>query len=192
MTNRISLWGSLLVALFLTLPAGAQALKVGYTDYEVLLANMPQMESVQQQLQSFYTETQQRLQQQAKDFQDKAQRYEKQASLLSAEARTEREQELSTLQQQVQQAAQQGDQQLAQRRAELMRPLFERLQAAIDTVSKRNGLDLVLPTQVGGDPVILYINQERIVDITREVATELGIPVDAEAAAAPGNTPDGN
>lgn len=186
MTNRITLWAGLLVAVFFALPASAQELKVGYTDYEVLLANMPQMEEVQTQLQSFYTETQQRLQTQAQDFQERAQRYERQASLLSAEARAEREQELNTLQQQVQQAAQQADQQLAQRRVELMRPLFERLQAAIDTVAERRGLDIVLPTQVGGDPFILYVNETRITDITREVASELGIPVD-ESAAADGN-----
>lgn len=182
MNNRFSRWAGLLAALVLTLPAQAQELKVGYTDYEVLLANMPQMEEVQTQLQTFYTETQQRLQTQAQDFQDKAQRYERQASLLSAEARAEREAELNTLQQAVQTAAQEADQQLAQRRLELMRPLFERLQAAIDTVSKNKSLDIVLPTQVGGDPVILYVNEDRIVDITRDVAAELGIPVEEPGA----------
>ena len=187
MNNRFSLWAGLLAALVLALPAQSQDLKVGYTDYEVLLANMPQMQEVQQQLQTFYTETQQRLQTQAQSFQEKAQRYENQASLLSAEARAEREQELSTLQQQVQTAAQQADQQLGQKRLELMRPLFERLQAAIDTVAKNKGLDIVLPTQVGGDPVILFVNENRIVDITRDVATELGIPVQDTEAAADGN-----
>ncbi len=186
MNKRFSLWAAFVVAFLVALPAGAQDLKVGYTDYEVLLANMPQMQEVQQQLQTYYTESQQKLQQQAQDFQDKAQRYERQASLLSAEARTEREQELGALQQQVQQAAQQADQLFQQRRAQLMQPLFERLQAAIDTVAKARSLDIVLPTQVGGDPFILYVNETRVTDITRDVATELGIPVE-DTAAADGN-----
>ncbi len=188
MKTRFSLWPLAALALLAALPAQAQDLKVGYTDYEVLLANMPQMASVQEQMQQFYTENQQKLQQQAQDFREKAERYEKQVSLLSAEARAEREQELGTLQQQVQVAAQQADQMLQQKRAELMRPLFERLQEAIDSVAKSKNLDIVLPTQVGGDPFILYVNETRVTDITREVATALGIPVDdAAASAADGN-----
>lgn len=182
MTTRFSFWSLFALALAVALPTQAQDLKVGYTDYEVLLANMPQMASVQQELQTFYTENQTKLQQQAQDFQERAQRYERQASLLSAEARAEREQELGTLQQQVQQAAAQADQLIQQKRLELMRPLFERLQNAIDTVAKAKGLDIVLPTQVGGDPFILYVNETRVTDITRDVAMELGIPVDETAA----------
>ena len=41
-----------------------------------------------------------------------------------------------------------------------------------------NNLDLVLRIQAGPmQPIILYANEDRIMDITREVAIELGLDV---------------
>jgi outer membrane protein len=178
LTRLISRLAALaLVALTFAPSAQAQALKVGYTDYEVLLANMPQMEEVQQQIQTFFQTRQAELQQAAQQLQQDAERYQRQSTLLSDSARAQREQELVRTQQELQQRGGQAEQELAQRRGELMRPLFEQLQGAIDAVAAEQKLDLVLPTQVGGDPFILYVNDRTVVDITRDVAQRLGIPV---------------
>jgi outer membrane protein len=179
MTRLHRLAALALIALVAPLSAQAQSqnLSIGYTDYEVLLANMPEMQSVQQQIQTFFQTRQTELQQAAQQLQESAEQYQRQSSLLSEEAKAEREQTLVTSQQELQQRSGRAEQELAQRRAELMRPLFEKLQGAIDAVSAEKGLDLVLPTQVGGDPFILYVNDQTIVDITRDVAARLGIPV---------------
>lgn len=184
---RTLLLAALVVA---TLPAAAQGLKVGYTDYEVLLSNMPQMAQVQQTLQQEAARTQQRLQQQAAELQAEGDRFQRQARLLSEDARGQRQRQLDTLQAQLQFDAQQADQRLAARQAELMRPLYEALQGAVDAIAQEKGLDLVLATQAGGQPTILYVNPETIVNITREVAVRLGIPVEDDAGV-PG-TPTGN
>lgn len=163
--------------------AQAQALNVGYTDHEVIIVNMPDYQQVQEQLQSEYQGSQQDLQTLYQDYQEKLDRYQRQQSLLSDERRQEREQELMQLQQDIQQQAQQKDQELAQREAELMQPILERVQTAIDKVASDRGLDLVLRSQVGTQPVILYVNDQTIEDITLDVARELGLDVsEAEAA----------
>lgn len=167
--------------------AQAQALKVGYTDHEIIIVNLPAYQQVQQQLQQEYQTSQQNLQQQAQDLQEKMERYQKQQALLSAEVRTQREQELMQLQGQLQQAAQQKDQELAQREAELMQPLLERVQGAIDAVAERKGLDVVLRTQVGAQPLILYVNNKTVSDITADVARELGLEVPEETDTAAAN-----
>lgn len=180
MINRLT---SVFVLLLLAAPAlfstaDAQALKVGYTDHEIIIVNMPEYQDVQQRLQQEYQGSQQEIQTLYQDYQDKVSRYQKQQALMSEEKRAEREQELMQIQQQIQQQAQQKDQALAQREAEMMQPLLEKVQNAIDTVAQNKGLDLVLRSQVGQQPVLLYVNEETVQDITMDVAVALGLDVD--------------
>lgn len=167
----------LLAAPVLLSAAYAQALKIGYTDHEVIIINMPEYQDVQQQLQQAYQGSQQEIQTQYQDYQERVTQYQRQQSLMTEERRAEREQELMQIQQQIQQEAQEKDQQLAEREVELMQPLLERVQNAIDVVAQRNGLDLVLRTQVGQQPVLLYVNEDTVEDITMDVALELGLDV---------------
>ncbi len=173
----------LLFAFALPVSAQAQAMKVGYTDHELIIANMPQYRQVQEQLQKEFETGQKELQTMAQDYQDKLDKYQKQQALLSAERRQEREKELVDLQTKVQQTAQQKEQGMAKRQEEMLAPLFERVQVAIDDVAKAKGLDLVLRSQVGVQPVILYRNEKTVLDITEDVARKLGLNVDAEPSA---------
>lgn len=172
---------ALLLAVFV-LPGtvNAQKLKVGYTDHEVLIAAMPDYTAIQGQLQQEFAGAQEALQSLAADFQAEVEKYQKQQSLLSAERRAAREQELAERQAELQQAAGRKDQELAQLEVTLMQPIFDRVQKAIDEVAKAKNLDLVIRHRVGTQPVILYRNEETVVDITIEVATKLGINVDSE------------
>lgn len=157
--------------------ANAQALKVGYTDHEIIIVNLPEYQDVQRQLQEAYQGSQQEIQTQYQDYQERVTQYQRQQSLMTEEKRAEREQELMQVQQQIQQDAQQKDQELAEREIELMQPLLEKVQNAIDVVARRSGLDLVLRTQVGQQPVLLYVNEDTVEDITMDVAVELGLEV---------------
>src|SRR5690606_10036408 len=139
------------------------------------------------QLQREAQSGQQELQQLYADYQEKVDRYQKQQALLSAEKRQEREQELLQLQQQLQESATQKDQALGRRQAELMQPILDRVQNAIDKVAEARGLDIVLRSQVGVEPVLLYVNEKTVANITMDVARELGIDVDDEETASSGN-----
>lgn len=184
LTHGFAPMRTLLLALCLlvgtTLTTSAQNFKVGYTDFEVLLANMPQMAQVNQTLQQEVVRTRQRIEQQFTEVQQEVERYQRQQSLLSPEARQQREARLDSLQRMAQAEAQLAEQRVGQRQAELMRPLYEMLQNAIDSVATEGGFDLILPTQVNGQPVILFINEQRVIDITRDVARRLGILVEEE------------
>ena len=157
--------------------ANAQKLKVGYTDHEVLIAAMPDYAKIQGDLQQEFTGAQEALQSLAADFQAEVEKYQKQQSLLSAERRAEREQELGKRQQELQEAAGRKDSELAELEAKLMQPIFDRVQKVIDEVAQANGLDLVIRHRVGAQPVILYRNEETVTDITLEVAEKLGLDV---------------
>ena len=183
MLQRILSLAALGLLVFTGLSAEALAqqvpsLRIGYTDHELLIAAMPDYQTVQQQLQTEYQSSQNVLQALYDDFQGKVDRYQKQQALLSQERRTARETELAQAQQEIQQKAADSEQQLAQRQAELLGPIFERVDTAIKEVSKENNLDLVLRIQNGPmQPIILYANEDRIMDITKEVAIKLGLPI---------------
>jgi outer membrane protein len=164
--------------------ARAQALKVGYTDHEMIIAAMPDYANIQSQLQTEYNGAQEALQSLAQDFQSEVEKYQKQQPLLSAERRAEREQELQKQQQDLQEAAGRKDEDLAKLEADLMQPIFDRVQTAIDEVAASHGLDIVLRHRVGNQPVILYVNPDTVLDISIEVAEKLGIDVEAAQAAA--------
>lgn len=167
----------LMAALVLLSTAEAQALKVGYTDHEIIIINLPEYQDVQRQLQEAYQGSQQEIQSKYQDYQEQVTRYQRQQSLMTEEKRAEREQQLMQIQQQIQQDAQNKDQELSEREIELMQPLLEKVQNAIDAVAQRSGLDLVLRTQVGQQPVLLYVNENTVQDITMDVAVELGLDV---------------
>jgi len=159
-------------------PASAQALRVGYADPEVIITYMPEYQQIQEQLANEYRTSQEALQALAQDFQERVERYQKQQPLLTAERRAEREKELADLQAEIQQSAAQKDQELAQRQEQLMAPLLDRVQTVIDGLAVEKGLDIVIRS-----PALLYVNEDRIVNINVDIARKLGIEIDEEAAA---------
>lgn len=170
-----------LAAIVLTHMASAQqlaALRIGYTDHEILISNMPEYRTVQEELQAEFETSQQELQAAYEDFQGQVERYQRQQALLAPERQQEREAELAQAQADIQEQATQSEQELAQREAELLSPIFTRVDAAIKKIAAEKSLDLVLRIQAGPmQPIILYANEDRILDITLDVAIELGIDV---------------
>lgn len=152
--------------------APVQAQKIGYVDQRAVLVSMPGMQDVQQKMQQEMKQQQRQLQQQRQKFQKRVQEFQQQQSLLDDSARVERKRELQQRQQELQQATRQRQQQMQQQRQKLMQPLLEKLQGAIDKIAAQQELDAVLRRDV-----LLYDDQnnDRVVDITRNVAGELGI-----------------
>lgn len=177
--------GYLLAVLFLGFATAAQAqqlpaLRIGYTDHEVLISNMPQTRTIQEELQAELESGQRILQSMQEDLAGKVERYQTQRALLSEERRQEREQELISLEEELRSKAGELEQELVQRELDLMGPIYQQVDTAIQTIAAEKNLDLVLRTQAGpAQPILLYVNEDRIVDITLEVARELGIDVDA-------------
>ncbi len=156
------------------------ALRIGYTDHEVLISNMPQTRTIQEELQAELESGQRILQSMQEDLAGKVDRYQKQQALLSEERRQERQQELIGLEEELRNKASELEQDLVQRELDLMGPIYQQVDAAIQMVATEKNLDLVLRTQAGpAQPILLYANEDRITDITLDVARELGIDVDA-------------
>lgn len=191
LTIRLFAFSVLAITLFGADAFGQQLppLRIGYTDHEILISNLPEYRDIEQQLASEYESSQRVLQAMLEDFQGQVETYQKRQALLSASKQAERETELAEVQQELQQKAADAEQDFAKRQAELLSPVFERVDAAIKKVADEMNLDLVLRIQAGPmQPIILYANEERVGDITREVAIELGIdPTGGAGQSATGN-----
>jgi outer membrane protein len=171
--------------------AQAQAApQIGYTDYELIIVQMPEYRSLQQTLQEQAQTDQQELATMEQNIQQKFAEYQEQSGVLSPEARQTREEEIVQLQTELQQDQQRRLQALDQRQNELLQPLLEKLQVAIDEVATARGLQLVLSSRVSTEPVILFASEQSTVDITAEVMSELGISMTQSQGA--GVSPGGN
>lgn len=180
MNRRTGLLIAMLAGLLAAVqPASAQGLRVGYADPEVIISYMPEYQQVQAQLQQEYQTRQEALQAMAQDFQEAVDRYQKQQPLLTAERRTERETELATRQTELQQSAAAQDQELAATEQRLMKPLLDKVQGVIDEIATAQGLDMVLRS-----PTLLFVNEDRVVNINLDIARALGIEISEEDAAA--------
>ncbi|HAY37143.1 MAG TPA: hypothetical protein DCY57_09260 [Bacteroidetes bacterium] len=153
----------------------AQGLQIGYADPEIIITYMPEYAQVQNQMAIEYRTSQEALQALAADFQERVDKYQKQQPLLSAERQAEREGELAQLQAEIQDSAARKDEELTQRQEELMAPLLERVQEAIDAISVEKGLDVVIRS-----PALLYVNSERVANINIDIAKKLGIEIEEE------------
>ena len=180
------------VAAFPASDAHAQtAPRIGYTDYELIIVQMPEYRDLQQTLQAQAQTDQQELAAMEQNIQQKFAEYQEQSGVLSPEARQTREEEIVQLQTELQQDQQRRLQALDQRQNELLQPLLNQLQVAINEVATARNLDLVLSSRVSTEPVILFASEQSTVDITTEVMSALGISMTrAGQGAAP--TPTGN
>lgn len=162
--------------------ASAQQLKIGYANAEGILFSLPEYQEVNQKVQRHVQSSQEVLQAKADAFQADMARFERQSELMAADQRTEREMQLSNSYTELQQLGAQKEQEAVEYEQSLVRPLLEKVQNAVDAVAAEKALDIVLRA-----PGILYVNEDKIVDITPDVARRLGIDVDEELSEATQN-----
>lgn len=186
----------LLAAVFAVVAFGGQAAvaqtnpAIGYTDYELILVQMPQFRQVQEQVQAqaerdqqslaeLQTQIEARLQAKGEELQGRLQGAQ---GPVTDEARQRMIQELQqeAMQFEIEQRRelesqrQQRIQSLTRREAELLQPLYDDLQEAINDVAEQRGLTMVISSRLSGEPVLLYAGSGAV-DITAEVMSRLGI-----------------
>lgn len=160
---------SLMIALF-CVTVSVQAQKFGYINSTAILAEMPdvkqadaQLEALQKQLQKKGQGMVEKFQQDYVAVQQKVERGE-----LSPKQQEEEAKKLETAQTDIQKFEQEMVDQLQKKRAELMNPILEKVNNAIQEVAKEGGYQYVFD-----EGVLLY--KEASMDITAMVKAKLGI-----------------
>ena len=163
--------------LFMPVQADAQNLRIGVVDANLILAEMPELTDVSDQLEGFATRKRREFAQLETEFIRAREEFEQKVAVISETARQAEQERLAEKARSIQQFQVEYQEELLQRQEALIQPLRNRITRTIDEVSKEMGLAYVINRMVNnGDVVVLYVSDEmKRYDITQRVKERLGI-----------------
>ncbi len=161
----------LMLAVVFSMAASAQTLKVGLVDTNAILGAMPEVAEAQKKLQ----ETNTKYETQYNSLQAELQKqYEELANMkddVPELIRKNKTQAFADNQQKLQQFEQQIMQEMQKQQGELMAPIYQKLQDAIQSVGKEGNFSLIQAME----PQLTFYYSAPVEDITPLVKTKLGI-----------------
>ncbi len=170
------------LALFVVVQEEAQAqsseMKIGYVDPNTIMRAMPEMAAIERRLQNFAERKRREFAEKEANFRRELEDYQQKAPVISDEAKRREEERLARMNVELQEFQQNFQIELQERQFELLAPLYEKIQEAIDSVASDRGLTYVLNTMTNnGDFIILYASEEarENYDITNAVMQKLDL-----------------
>jgi outer membrane protein len=143
--------------------------KIGYMDSQKVMQNLPQRKNVQKKLTAFAQQENKKYTQKATNYQKALSKYTKNKPSMSKAEVDTTEKKLTSMKASLNKLGVELRQQIQQKRSELVNPILQKINAAIVTIAKKDGLDFVLnkSTNQGGS-VIYYASSDQK-DITQQV-----------------------
>lgn len=154
------------VTMFMTVGM-VKAQKMASLDYEQVLSLMPETKKVSTDLENFSKSKEAELKKMGDTWQADVQKYQAEGAKLTEAQRTAKETELQKTQQNLQQMAVTAQQDLNKRRESSLKPIIDKLNAAIAKAAKANGWDFVIDASA-----LIYKGGP---DATAAVKKELGL-----------------
>lgn len=165
--------GLLALFMFLLSTAAFAQLDIGIVNTNEVLNNLPERQEIQQQLNTFIQQKQEEFQQSTTEFQNAVAQYQQNQSEMTQQQQEQREKELSQMEQNLTQMQQTVQQEVAQKRQELLGPIFNRIDQAIQAVAEANSLDYVLNETTGNGESIVAYTDEATTDLTQQVIDQV-------------------
>ena len=160
-------------ALFTAALFAQSPIKIGYTNAEYIASLHPDYKIIEKQMQEYEQKLQMRMQSKQGEFQMLQQELDQlEASGADRLALSDKDTQLRNKYEEIQQFQANAQQQMMQKQNELMFPLTEKIQNAINAVGKAEGYTHVF----NGDALLWMLNAESF-NITQAVMKELGIAV---------------
>ena len=159
------------IALFMMSGVANAQVKIAHVNTAEVLDAMPDKAKAEKSLEKYYDELQNQLQAMAKEYQTKMQDYEANQATMSNLVKQSKEKEIVDLQTRIQQFQINAEDEFANKRAELLKPMLDKIQNAINSVGKEKGYTYILDISTGAT---VYIG-DNAVDCTKDVKTKLGI-----------------
>lgn len=163
---------SLLLAVFFFMSGTASAqVKIAHVNTAEVLDAMPDKSKAEKKLESYYNELQEQLKTMYTEYQNKLQDYQANAETMSNLVKQSKEKELVDLESRITAFQSNAESEFENKRAELLAPLLEKIQNAINTVGKEKNLTYIIDIATG---TAVYIGTDAV-DVTKDVKTKLGI-----------------
>lgn len=168
------LYGLLAVLLGAAAPYAQAQQKIGYVDSQYILEQMPEYETVQQKLDRLEQQWEQELQKMQEEVDKLFEEYQARELLYTEQERKRKREEIRQKEQELQTFRQNHfgpEGQLYQRQQQLMRPIQEKILAAIDEIARQESYDYVFDKS--GDFLFLFAREQH--NVSDLVLAELGI-----------------
>jgi outer membrane protein len=163
--------------------------KIGYTNVDYILGNLPEFKKVQNEIEVTRGQLGKTLEDKYKEYQDKIDRYQKNQNNMTELIRADAEKEIMGLQQSIQEFQNKADQDLQVKTQRLLEPIMDKINDAIQMVGKEENYLYILNMDAGRNttPILLYTGSEEH-NVTNSVLKKLGVDpasIKAETPATP-------
>lgn len=156
------------IVLFIGTQVSAQS-KVAHIDVQTLMTAMPEMKTAQDQMKKIQETYDKEYKGMVAEYQTKLQKYEQEASTAGDVLNETRSKEMQDMGNRIQQYQQTAQKELGQKEMDLIKPIMEKAQKAIQKVAKAKGVNYVLDATNGSG--VLFAEG---IDLMADVKKELG------------------
>ena len=156
------------IVLFIGTQVSAQT-KVAHIDLQVLMTSMPEMKTAQDQMKKIQETYDKDYKNMVTEYQTKLQKYEQEAPTAGDALNETRSKEMQDMGSRIQQFEQTAKKELGQKELDLIKPIMEKAQKAIQKVAKAKGVNYVLDATTGSG--VLFAEG---IDLLADVKKELG------------------
>ena len=159
----------LCAAMLFPIFAGAQSHKIGIVDSQKVLSEMPEMKSMQSELDNLAKKYEDTLVQLQKEFQTKYQDFVKEQETMVESIKSRQQQELEDLSKRIQDLNNVAQQDMQKKQVELFAPIQTKLREAINKVGNDGGFTYIMDSSQ-----MLYVGNGSE-DVTSLVKSKLGL-----------------
>jgi len=165
----------MVIILLATIGFSANAQKFGYLNSTVILSEMSEVKQADANMEALQKQLQKKGQQMLQEYQTKVQALQKkeQAGELSPKQIEDEAKKLEAEQQKIASYEQDMIKQMTEKRNTLLKPIFDRVESAIQSVAKENGYNYIFDTNAAQGRMILYADEKN--DVTSLVKSKLGM-----------------
>ncbi|HMN31876.1 MAG: OmpH family outer membrane protein [Chitinophagaceae bacterium] len=151
--------------------------KIGYINSEELIVSMPEAKKADAEISAYAKTFQDQLTSMQKELETKYKAYEAGVKSMTDAMRDVKEKELTDLQSRIQSTQQSAEEKVSQKRQDLLKPITEKADKAIQDVAKEKGYSFILDASSGA---LVYATSAD--NIIKDVKTKLGIKDDVPKA----------
>lgn len=176
MITRFTILLLFLIGVFTPVQSSAQALKIGYANPERIVNELPEFKKVQTDLQKMIQDKEAEISVKRDSLASTFQRYQSIAPTLSQQQNEAEQTKLQAKNDELQELSNTVRIEVQRKQAELLQPLYAKVQEAISAVAKEANLDFVFNRNTSqGDAIILFVDeaQQTKLDITDKVIAKL-------------------
>ncbi|MDN3724909.1 OmpH family outer membrane protein [Aequorivita sp. SDUM287046] len=160
---------------FISLTTFAQG-KVGAVDIEYILSKMPELISVETEIQTYGAQLDTDLNKKLEEYKKLVETYKQSEATFTEAQKTEKQTEIITMEQEIQKFQQNGAKLMDIKQTEALKPLYQKIGVALEKVAKAQNYTQVMQTTQD----MVYLDPEY--DLTVPILLELGITINAGEA----------